>query len=106
MHIDDIVQLSQQQRATRRHIARTTLFESIDEVLRPLAATDKPCRKEPNSTKKLEKGDGAWATQKIFLGWLLDTVCQTIELPLHWIECLQDLLAAIPSHQRFTSRQK
>ena len=55
-------------------MAQTTLFDSIDVVLHPLAATDKPRWKEPNSLKKLEKGDRAWATRKIVIGWLLDTV--------------------------------
>ena len=79
--MDDVVELSQQQNAT--------LFESINDVLHPLAATNKPRQKETNLTKKLEKGDGAWATRTIVLGWLLDTVRWTIELPLHGKECLQ-----------------
>jgi hypothetical protein len=32
-------------------------------------------------SKKLLKGDGCWTTRKVVLGWLLDTVRQTIELP-------------------------
>jgi hypothetical protein len=32
---------------------------------------------------KLLKGDGCWATTKLLLGWIIDTVCQTLELPPH-----------------------
>ena len=64
-----------------RLATRRTLFECLDSVFRPLAASDNLRRKEPNSTKKLAKGDGAWTTRKVMLGWVLDTVRRTIELP-------------------------
>jgi hypothetical protein len=33
--------------------------------------------------KKLLQGDGCWSTSKVMLGWLIDTVRQTLELPPH-----------------------
>lgn len=105
VYMDDLVSLTQGS-ASFRGRARRTLFECIDAVLRPLSESDNPRRKEPNSTKKLEKGDAAWTTRKVVLGWLLDTVRRTIELPPHRVSRLQELLGGVPRHQRRTSRQK
>ena len=105
VYMDDFIQLSQSPKAIR-NAARRTLFECIDAVLRPLEPTDNPHRKEPNSLKKLLKGDAAWATRKIILGWTLDTVNRTIELPAHRRERFVELLGSLPRHQRRTSRKK
>ena len=35
------------------------------------------------SLKKILKGDSSWSTRKTILGWIIDTVRQTIELPPH-----------------------
>jgi hypothetical protein len=86
--------------------ARSTLFECIDAVLRPLQPSDNPYRKDPISIKKLLKGDAAWATRKSILGWTIDTVARTVELPPHRLARLHELLASIPRSQHRTSRQK
>jgi hypothetical protein len=78
---------------------RSTLFECIDAVLRPLVPTDNPSREEPISTKKLQKGDASWSTKKPILGWLVDTTKRTVELPPHRMERLQEILASVPPHQ-------
>jgi hypothetical protein len=90
----------------QRQAARRTLFECIDAVLRPLEPLDNPKRKEPNSVKKLLKGDATWTTKKVILGWLVDTLHRTIELPPHRMDRLSILLGSIPTHQRRTSRRK
>jgi hypothetical protein len=84
--------------------ARSTLFESIDTVLRPLLPTNNPHRKDPISIKKFLKGDAAWATRKSILGWSIDTVACTVELPPHRLARLWELLASIPTSQRCTLR--
>ena len=103
--MDDFIQATQVL-PPHRNAARRTLFECIDAVLRPLSPTDSPYRKEPNSVKKLLKGDAAWSTQKLILGWLVDTVARTIALPPHRADRLHTLLALFPTHQRRTSRRK
>jgi hypothetical protein len=65
-----------------RRIARRILFHAIDEVIRPLDPSH-AFHQEPISIKKLLKGDGCWSTSKVLLGWLIDTVKQTLELPPH-----------------------
>jgi hypothetical protein len=83
-----------------------TLFECIDSVLRPLSPNDNPCRKEPISIKKLQKGDACWTTRKSILGWLIDTTGRTIKLPPHRLERLHEILASFPTSQHRTSRRK
>jgi hypothetical protein len=103
--MDDFILLSQHTKLERQN-SRRTVFACIDAVLHPLSPTDNPNRKEPNSTKKLAQGDAAWATRKVILGWLFDTVRRTIELPRHRADRLHSILASFPRHQRRTSCQK
>ena len=82
------------------------MLHSLDKVLRPLEPTDNPSRQEPASVKKMEKGDAAWATRKILLGWLIDTINNTIQLPLHRIQRLHEILASIlPGQKRVAVQQ-
>lgn len=105
VYMDDFLQAAQGDRA-RRQATRGTLFESIDQVLRPLSPDDRPERKEPNSTKKLAKGDACWSTSKSILGWLIDTSTRTIQLLPHRQDRLLALLHGLPPTQRRTSRRK
>ena len=67
---------------------RRKLLHLNDCVFRPNDAADDPSiRQEPISLKKLGKGDACWATRKIVLGWLVNTLKGTIELPLHRLDC-------------------
>ena len=53
------------------------LFRAIGKIFRPNNKDD-IAREEPISLKKLHKGDAAWSTQKVVLGWAIDTVKQFI----------------------------
>jgi hypothetical protein len=80
VYVDDFIGAAQGPRQRLEQVRRT-LFESVDQVLRPLEPSDEgTSREEPISVKKLRKSDGAWATWKIILGWQLDTESLTIEL--------------------------
>jgi hypothetical protein len=103
VYMDDFLMATQ---LKNRKAVRSMLFECIDAVLRPLAPTDNPSRKEPISTKKLQKGDASWSTKKSILGWLVETTKRTVELPPHRMERLLEILASVPPHQRRTSRRK
>ncbi len=51
--------------------------------------------------KKMLKGNACWATNKRILGWDLDTVAGTLNLPPHHIERLHELLDTIsPPNKR------
>ncbi|CAB9530384.1 hypothetical protein SEMRO_2856_G338750.1 [Seminavis robusta] len=62
------------------------LLHTIDAVFRPLDAQDPSLRKR----EKFPQGDAYFCTRKILLGWLLDTLRQTLELPPHRIQWLQE----------------
>jgi hypothetical protein len=81
VYVDDFCNLVQGN-ARRRRVARRILFHAIDDILRPLDPHH-PFHQEPISVKKLLQGDGCWSTSKVMLGWLIDTVRQTLELPPH-----------------------
>jgi hypothetical protein len=81
VYVDDFIALGQGN-PHRLKILRRHLLHSIDSVFAPLSATDTH-GSEAISVKKLRKGDAAWSTLKIVLGWLLDTIQNTISLPPH-----------------------
>ena len=102
--VDDFIGLSQESSNSRR--VRKILLHAIDDVLRPLEPTDHPSRREPVSLKKLRQGDCSWGTIKLVLGWVIDTVAMTIQLPPHRIDRLAEILNSIPTTQRRTSVKK
>ena len=70
---------------------RRSLWHAVDEVLtKPKEATTS--RPEAISLKKLARGDGSWCARKEILGWIVDTLRQTLELPGHRKKELADLL--------------
>jgi hypothetical protein len=60
--------------------ARATLH-AIHSVFQPPSVTGTLGAKDPISEKKLIKGDGRWATKKEILGYWLDGVERTVQLP-------------------------
>jgi hypothetical protein len=108
VYMDDFILISQGH-PTRRDAVRSTLFHTIDQVLRPLNDSDTSFhRKEPISVKKLNKGVASWATRKIILGWVVDTHTQTIELPPRRVERLNTILPSLLARRRiaFSTWQK
>ena len=93
VYVDDFLLVAQTKRQQQR-LLRLTL-DSIDQVFRPLAASDPLHRKEPTSVKKLRQGDAYWSTQKTILGWDLDTVAGTLQLPPHRVARLHELLDSV-----------
>jgi hypothetical protein len=99
LYCDDFLGAAQGSSRRRKRLRRV-LLHSLDEVFRPLEPTDSPYRQEPASVKKLKKGDACWSTRHIILGWLVDTVRLTIELPPHRVERLLAILASIAPTQK------
>ena len=58
------------------------------------------------SHKKLREGDCSWGTFKLVLGWIIDTIHMTIQMPPHSIDQQAEILASIPSTQCCTSVKK
>ena len=97
LFVDDFIQLGQG-RPKRLRVLRDHLLHSVDEVLsQPLP---EETRTEAISLKKLLRGDGSWATRKELLGWILDFVRQTIELPAHRKESLAQVFTELQGRTR------
>ena len=82
VYMDDFLGKAQGHPGLRECVC-STIFQSVDDILRPNCHTDSTHRSEPISLSKLAKGDAKWATRKILLGWIVDTDAETIELPEH-----------------------
>jgi len=103
VYMDDFIGLSQPPTSITMQRA---MLHSIDAVFRGHALPgDAPTRTAVISTKKLAAGDGTWSTQKVILGWLLDTADMTLRLPTHKAQHLIDIIQAFLPLQR-TSRRK
>lgn len=101
--VDDFISAAQNPFLNR---VRRTLMCAIDDVFRPLDDGDSEFRRQPVSMKKLLKGDCSWSTVKLVLGWIIDTVNMTIQLPPHRVERLWEILDSIPRKQKRTSVKK
>jgi hypothetical protein len=99
VYVDDFIGMVQGNKWQREQVKRA-LLHSLDRVYRKISPNDNTHRQEPASVKKLLKGDGTWATRKVILGWIIDTVQGTIELPPHRITRLQHILGSIRPGQR------
>ena len=100
--VDDYIQLGQGGPARMRAL-RVHLWRAIDMVLSdPSVSTT--TRKEAMSLKKLKKGDGSWATRKLVLGWIIDTIRQTIELPPYRKIELAALFSDLHGRQRISRK--
>lgn len=104
VYVDDFLGLSNGPPEERSRVRRA-LLEALDAVIRPLDEGDNSARKAPASIKKLAQGDGAWATQKILLGWLIDSIQGTITLPPHRQDRLLEILAAVSGKRRVSLRR-
>ena len=78
--VDDFIQIGQGG-TKRMRTLRNHLLAAVDNVLAQPQPGDN--WNETMSLKKLLKGDGSWSTRKVILGWIIDTVRQTIKLPPH-----------------------
>ena len=85
-------------KALRQH-----LFHGIDSILAQPGVSEHK-RNEAVSLKKLLKGDSSWSTRKVILGWLLDTIRQTIELPAHRKQEIAQLFHDLASRTRVTKK--
>jgi hypothetical protein len=99
--MDDYIQVGQggpkRMRQLRRH-----LLEAVDRVLaQPGTETH---RNEAISLKKLSTGDGSWTIWKVILGWVLDTICQTMELPAHRKLLLANIFQDLQGQKRISRK--
>jgi len=103
VYLDDFIGISQSPTADT---VLKVLLNSISRIFRhDLHPADGHTRKQTISQSKLDKGDGAWSTEKVILGWLLNTAAGTIQLPRDKAALLTSLLSHFTSLKR-TSRRR
>jgi hypothetical protein len=105
MYADDFLGLVQGGAHIRRRI-KCNLLQTLDTALHHLDTDDSFCRQEPASTKKMAKGKSAWYTVKVILGWIINTLDNTISLPVHYLARIHEILASISATQRRVSLKK
>lgn len=101
--VDDFIQLGQGSRR-RMKALRCHLFHSIDQVLARPDITDMK-RNEAVSLKKLLKADGSFATRKLVLGWIIDSLRHTLELPAHRKETLANIFEELSKVKRVSNKR-
>ena len=69
-------------------------------MLGPLSPRDLPTRQDPESLKKMNQGNITWETQKILLGWVIDSVRRTIHIPQHRVTRLTTMLQEVEGQRR------
>lgn len=79
------------------------LFTNIDRVFRPNDANDLN-RKEPNSIKKLKKGDACFSTIKKILGWMVNSISKTIHIAATRLAKVRALLNTVRGQQRTSQK--
>jgi len=97
--VDDFI-LAVQGNPYRRKVVRRILMSTIDEVLK--SPDDLPGATKPISDKKLGLGDSSLNPRKLILGWLINALKKTLELPLRQQQCILSLLAEFLSCKRCT----
>jgi len=103
VYMDDFIALAQQ--PCLRRVLHHTL-KGILSVFRDDPHKDDPAtRRHIISTSKMAKGEAAWSTRKVILGWLLDSAAGTLQLQPHKAQRLGELLAEFQQKRR-TSRKK
>ena len=79
VYLNEFISIVQGGPNDRRQMTRH-LIRAIDKLFRNNTKYN-TAREEPISLKKLRKGEAAWSTQKVVLGWEIDTVKQVLTLP-------------------------
>ena len=96
VYVDDHIMAAVEDKAGKllQRTARATL-QAIHSVFPPPSATNSPGAKDPISEKKLHKGDGRWDTQKEILGYMMDGIDRTVQLPTDRADALIKEVRAI-----------
>jgi len=99
VYVDDFMMAVQGMEPARvQHLRR--LLYSIDDVFRPKDELDSVYRQHVASLKKLGKGDACLLTRKTILGWIIDTLRGTLELPPHRIARLLEIFEYLRGRDR------
>ena len=101
--VDDFIQVGQG--GTRRmNSLRDHLLHAIDGMIAQPEDASGNIR-EPASVKKMSRGDGSWNSRKVILGWTIDFVRQTLELPAHRKHTLATIFTELAGVKRIARKR-
>ena len=86
------------------NLLRRHLLHAVDKVLAGTEVTEHQ-RLEALSLKKMLKGNGSWEPRKVLLGWVIDLVRQTLELPPHRKSELASIFKSLCSARRVSHKR-
>jgi hypothetical protein len=104
IYMDDYISQIQGRLSSIAQSQRRLLY-SIDDVFRPLDSEDSAERTDIPSRKKMLKGDAYPTTQKSILGWIIDTVRGTLELPPHRVTKVEEIFAYLHGRTRVSIKR-
>ena len=104
VYVDDFISQVQGPKPRRVQHQRRLQY-SIDDVFRPVDSQDPPTRSSLPSKSKMEKGDACMMTRKGVLGWIIDTIRSTLELPPHRIQRLHDIFEYLRDRSRVSIKK-
>jgi hypothetical protein len=102
VYVDDVIGMLQGEAAVKKQMTRVILH-TFDEIFQPLRLEDQDTQQEPVSLKKLRKGDGVWETRKTILGWIVDTIQKTLELPAHRADRIATIFQELQGQNRVST---
>ena len=98
VYIDDFIGLLQSQDGKELLRCSRALMHGIHSIFPPPAVTGHHGH-DPISEKKMEAGDGLWATRKELLGWIFDGLHRTMELPMDKVTKITALITKAKRQQ-------
>ena len=105
VYVDDEIAVAQGS-TTKLNRLRRVLLHANDLIIRPNDKADESQgRREPVSKKKMRKGEACWSTKKVILGWLVDTLRGTVDLPAHRKLRLLEIVGSVCNKKRISVRQ-
>jgi hypothetical protein len=104
IYVDDFMSIVQGNARKRTH-HRRALLHSLDNIFCPLDATNPATRKDMASLKTFAKGNVCYATRKVLLGWIVDSLLGIFALPAHRYARLLEIFTDLKGHQRVSLKK-
>jgi len=104
VYVDDFIGMIQSPTKEQLQHFTRALLHAIHSIFPPASITKVP-HDEPVALKKLNNGDGMWATSKEILGWVFDGINRCISLPPEKVDSLRRELRRLMTCKSATLRE-
>ena len=98
--VDDFISMGQESPQNPLENQRAALSHNIDKIFRPNRPSDSKYRKEPQSEKKMAKGNAAWHTMKEALGWHWGASSKTLQMKPKRVKKAIELISEVMGAKR------